>query len=142
MILPSLNFQSVIEGLCSTNNWLDSVEYLKKFEGISITDSTYHTFARRAFEERNFELGFKYLLINKGGRVKSNVFNSYWLACKNDQKTAIRNLERMLTFIGENELLVKKNCIENLLNMFNEIDVTGKEVEMIPRYLTMNMEKV
>lgn len=132
-ILPSTVFKSVITGLCRTDDWRNSIDYIERIRDFAVSNDIYHTVAHRAFKELDFDLGFNCLRgsVYKG---ETEIFNTYWASCMRDPSTALENLERMLAFIGEREILLQSSCIKSLLNVFNGFGVVGKEVKIRSEY--------
>lgn len=115
-LLDATTAENAIHGLCVTKDWMKSFELL---DMIRITSSpnatTYSVIITKAFSSGCEEVGWKLLdeMVKNLKEPRSEVYFAWF---KNFTK--VEELEKMLTFISDNGLLISDEAIEELQKIF------------------------
>lgn len=107
-----------IKTLSTTDEWRKSIEIIHENQ-IKCTRSTLPTFsclAANAFYESDVTLAWNLLNAIKAANLNPNciVFHTYWKYCSANRAGFVEGIEKMLEWIGENEILVSGITLEEL----------------------------
>lgn len=104
--------EGVIYGLLLTDDWRKSLEILDS----SLPSRVYSGVVERAIHEEDEELTWKLLneMVAKCKIPKNEVFTSYIRLSEKKTSTFTDNINKMLTFIGDNQILVSTEVANDL----------------------------
>lgn len=135
-MLDSSTLEHVILALCVTPDWKLSIKCL---EDIKITckpsSSTYTAIISRAFDSSDtIKIGWDLLneMIAMERKPQCKIFISWINYCKKNQdlNESLKNIEKMIEYIGNNDILVSKLVAESFENYFKSKNIKSKSIKI------------
>lgn len=117
--------EAIIYGLILTADWRKSIEIFDAIKISSKPSSTaYSIVIQRALQEQDEHLVWNLLnaMADDCGEIQNEVFISYIGCCEREPNTFIENIDKLLTFIGENRIVISTKVVnefQRTLHKFN-----------------------
>lgn len=126
MCLPYAMLIHIVRGLCCTDQWKRSLSILS--ETADAGRAAKNTVVEKAFREGELDLGFQLLdeTVTDGNEMDQEVCAAYWKFCRqNGGQRFVENVERMLRYLERRDAILTKTCMQQLLDMINELGSSG-----------------
>lgn len=128
------NFVKELEVLSKSRDWRNVLDLVKN-EGMSCNRSSVQMFNNltvRAFWDADIALGWEMLnkINEKKFQPNCETFRAYLDYCSLDQATFVQNVEKMLEFIGTNDVIVSKVVIDDLNHKINQFGGSAVPAEI------------
>lgn len=117
MHLPSSLMLRVVDGLCQTDEWKQSLGLLHNVERVNAGRIAQNKVVAKAFSEGEIDLGFQILesVVSVGSELTDDSCDAYWTYCEQQgTPQLIENIERMLKFWETKGTIVSRDCVEKL----------------------------
>jgi pentatricopeptide repeat protein len=123
-ILDASTAENVIFALCATKAWKQTLDFLGMIKfSCKPNASTYSVIIATAFYNRDYDTGWKLLreMISNQRIALPEVYMSWFKNCPRN----IEDFEKMMYFIGNNNVLIPKNVGVDLAKAFHELGFVG-----------------
>ncbi|KAG4071406.1 hypothetical protein HA402_011560 [Bradysia odoriphaga] len=121
--LDSTSAEGIIYGLVLTADWRRSLEILDSIQ-ISSKPSLYSAVVQRALQEQDEHLVWKLLdaMVTDCDEIQNEVFMSYIAFCEREAVTFSEHIDKMLTFIGDNRIVVSTTVVNEIQRSFHKFN--------------------
>lgn len=114
----SMNFLQELQMISTSNNWRKAANFIINdgFHCSRSSISIFNNLTSQAFVEADHNLGWQMLAKINDSNLQPNCdsFLAYWDYCTVDHSTFADNVEKMLEFIAQNDIIISKTVIEEL----------------------------
>lgn len=127
-ILPEVN-QTVVNGLCATNEWKRAVD----FPQISKLPRTLNILIRKAMRETEIDIVWKLiemLVKFDAGQLSAKTISQFWIFCTKKNIDTHKNIERMLHLLANHKRMINESPAETLCNILNQTNISNKLVQI------------
>lgn len=122
-VFDSTLSEATIMGLVLTTEWRKSVEILESIKFASNPSSSmYSVIIQRALQEKDEHLACSLLndMVTQCEIIKNEVFVAYIEFCEKNAKTFTEQIDKILSFIGDKEILVTTKVIKDFCRAFQK----------------------
>lgn len=128
------HFLKELDELSKSSNWRNVLELVKN-EGLECNRSSVQIFnnlTAQAFRDTDIKLGWEMLnkIHNNNFQPNCETFQAYLDYCSIDRATFKENVEKMLEFIGKNDVIVSKIVIEDLNHKIEQFGGSATPTEL------------
>lgn len=133
-------YRELILSISLTKQWRDVLTTIESQRNAGLPMGkppvmVYKILIAKAFSEDDQQLGWKLLneVIKENILPDSRVFSAYWSYCSRFNTKLNENLEKMIEFIKENNIIVQKEVIDGLANLIESAGHSFKYVKITER---------
>lgn len=119
----------LIQGLVVTKEWRQSLVIM---DSLKLVDNpplcAYTAIMKRALQEEDEELYWKLAndMVLHLNVLSNEIFTSYFAFCEKKFDTFNENINKILTFVGDNEILLPLDVVNQLQNVFQKFGFTSR----------------